>query len=71
MKKTFRYASRRSDDVGLRARLKSLASERRRFGDGRLSCRDCGLYDAKARVRRHLLSSPQRRSSMRCELKLQ
>lgn len=30
--KTFRYASRRSDNLELRARLKGLASERRRFG---------------------------------------
>ena len=34
--KTFRYASRRSDDMELRARLKALASERRRFGYRRL-----------------------------------
>ncbi|WGF90759.1 IS3 family transposase [Marinivivus vitaminiproducens] len=34
--KTYRYASRRSDDAGLRARLKALASERRRFGYRRL-----------------------------------
>jgi putative transposase len=34
--KTFRYASRRSDDTELRARLKVLASERRRFGYRRL-----------------------------------
>lgn len=34
--KTYRYASRRSDDVELRARLKALASERRRFGYRRL-----------------------------------
>jgi putative transposase len=34
--KTFRYASRRSDDVDLRVRLKALASERRRFGYRRL-----------------------------------
>lgn len=34
--KTFRYASRRSDDLELRARLKKLAGERRRFGYRRL-----------------------------------
>lgn len=34
--KTYRYASRRSDDVELRARLNALASERRRFGYRRL-----------------------------------
>ncbi len=34
--KTYRYASRRSDDAELRARLKALASERRRFGYRRL-----------------------------------
>lgn len=34
--KTYRYASRRSDDIDLRARLKALASERRRFGYRRL-----------------------------------
>jgi putative transposase len=34
--KTYRYASRRSDDAELRARLKVLASERRRFGYRRL-----------------------------------
>ena len=34
--KTYRYASRRSDDTDLRARLKALASERRRFGYRRL-----------------------------------
>ena len=34
--KTYRYASRRSDDAKLRARLKVLASERRRFGYRRL-----------------------------------
>jgi putative transposase len=34
--KTYRYASRRSDDADLRARLKVLASERRRFGYRRL-----------------------------------
>jgi putative transposase len=34
--KTYRYASRRSDDAELRARLKGLASERRRFGYRRL-----------------------------------
>ena len=30
--KTYRYASRRSDDVGIRERLKTLAGQRRRFG---------------------------------------
>jgi putative transposase len=34
--KTYRYASRRSDDAELRARLKLLASQRRRFGYRRL-----------------------------------
>lgn len=34
--KTYRYASRRGDDVVLRVRLKALASERRRFGYRRL-----------------------------------
>lgn len=34
--KTYRYASRRSGDIELRARLKALASERRRFGYRRL-----------------------------------
>jgi putative transposase len=34
--KTYRYASRRCDDAELRARLKVLASERRRFGYRRL-----------------------------------
>ena len=34
--KTYRYAPRRSDDAALRARLKELASERRRFGYRRL-----------------------------------
>ena len=34
--KTYRYASRRSDDIELRARLKALASARRRFGYRRL-----------------------------------
>jgi putative transposase len=30
--KTYRYASRRSDDVEIRDRLKTLAGQRRRFG---------------------------------------
>jgi len=30
--KTYRYASRRSDDVDTRDRLKTLAGQRRRFG---------------------------------------
>ena len=34
--KTYRYALRRSDDAELRARLKALANERRRFGYRRL-----------------------------------
>src|SRR5947209_10168350 len=34
--KTYRYASRRSDDALVRARLKALANERRRFGYRRL-----------------------------------
>jgi putative transposase len=34
--KTYRYVSRRSDDRGLRARLRALAAERRRFGYRRL-----------------------------------
>jgi putative transposase len=34
--KVYRYASRRSDDMAVRARLKSLANERRRFGYRRL-----------------------------------
>ena len=34
--KTCRYASRRSDDVEIRERLKTLAGQRRRFGYGRL-----------------------------------
>ena len=34
--KTYRYASVRTDDVGLRATLKALAHERRRFGYRRL-----------------------------------
>lgn len=34
--KTYRYASTRPEDVGLRARLRALAAERRRFGYRRL-----------------------------------
>lgn len=34
--KTYRYASTRPDDAGLRARLRALAGERRRFGYRRL-----------------------------------
>ena len=34
--KTYRYASTRPDDGGLRTRLKELASQRRRFGYRRL-----------------------------------
>lgn len=34
--KTYRYASRRSDDVTIRERLKTLADQRRRFGYRRL-----------------------------------
>lgn len=34
--KTYRYASRRPDDAGMRARLRKLANERRRFGYRRL-----------------------------------
>jgi putative transposase len=34
--KTYRYASCRSDDAGIRARLKDVANERRRFGYRRL-----------------------------------
>jgi putative transposase len=34
--KTYRYASRRSDDAVIRARLRALANERRRFGYRRL-----------------------------------
>ena len=34
--KTYRYASKRSDDEGLRIRLRELASQRRRFGYRRL-----------------------------------
>jgi putative transposase len=34
--KTYRYASRRSDDVTIRERLKTLAGQRRRFGYRRL-----------------------------------
>jgi putative transposase len=34
--KTYRYASRRPDDAAVRARLKELALERRRFGYRRL-----------------------------------
>lgn len=34
--KTYRYASARSDDAGVRARLRALAAERRRFGYRRL-----------------------------------
>jgi putative transposase len=34
--KTYRYVSRRPDDRGLRARLRALAAERRRFGYRRL-----------------------------------
>jgi len=34
--KTYRYRSRRSDDLEVRARLKALAGERRRFGYRRL-----------------------------------
>ena len=34
--KAFRYASRRGDDAALRARLRALAAERRRFGYRRL-----------------------------------
>ena len=34
--KTYRYASSRPDDAGLRVRLRALAAERRRFGYRRL-----------------------------------
>lgn len=34
--KTYRYASARPDDAGVRARLRALAAERRRFGYRRL-----------------------------------
>jgi putative transposase len=34
--KTYRYASRRPEDAGMRARLRELANERRRFGYRRL-----------------------------------
>jgi putative transposase len=34
--KTYRYTSRRPDDAAVRARLKELARERRRFGYRRL-----------------------------------
>lgn len=34
--KTYRYASRRGDDAGVRGRLRELANERRRFGYRRL-----------------------------------
>ena len=34
--KTYRYEARRADDTALRARLKELAAERRRFGYRRL-----------------------------------
>ena len=34
--KTYRYEARRADDAALRARLKELAAERRRFGYRRL-----------------------------------
>ena len=34
--KSYRYASRRSDDMAIRARLKDLANERCRFGYRRL-----------------------------------
>ncbi len=34
--KTYRYASRRPDDAGIRERLRALASQRRRFGYRRL-----------------------------------
>jgi putative transposase len=34
--KTYRYASKRTDDSALRAKLKELASQRRRFGYRRL-----------------------------------
>ena len=34
--KTFRYAPRRPDDAAVRARLRALAAERRRFGYRRL-----------------------------------
>jgi putative transposase len=34
--KTYRYASRRSDDARIRERLKTLAGQRRRFGYRRL-----------------------------------
>ena len=34
--KTYRYASKRADDGEVRARLRSLAAERRRFGYRRL-----------------------------------
>jgi len=44
--KTYRYASRRPDDDALRARLKELASQRRRFGYRRL-----GLLLARQGVR--------------------
>src|SRR5207253_2832638 len=44
--KTYRYASRRPDDGALRARLKELASQRRRFGYRRL-----GLLLARQGVR--------------------
>jgi putative transposase len=44
--KTYRYASTRPDDGALRARLKELASQRRRFGYRRL-----GLLLARQGVR--------------------
>ena len=44
--KTYRYASTRSDDGALRARLKELASQRRRFGYRRL-----GLLLARQGIR--------------------
>ena len=44
--KTYRYSSRRPDDDALRARLKELASQRRRFGYRRL-----GLLLARQGVR--------------------
>ena len=34
--KTYRYESRRPDDVGIRKRLRELAEQRRRFGYRRL-----------------------------------
>ncbi len=45
-RKTIRYRSRRPPETELRARLRDLANERRRFGYRRLLIRDCQEFRA-------------------------